>query len=131
VAGSAGTGKTIVALHRAVFWPRRHPEARVLLTTFSTPWRMPCEPKLRRLISNAPRIGERLEVHPCTRLAGASMRCTSAVQRSRRDVITAPAEAAREVNVPSQPAFFTDRMGEVVDAWQLDTWEAYRGCQAL
>ena len=31
VAGSAGTGKTIVALHRAVFLARTNPEARVLL----------------------------------------------------------------------------------------------------
>jgi mRNA-degrading endonuclease RelE of RelBE toxin-antitoxin system len=35
VSGSAGIGKTIVALHRAVILARRHPEARVLLTTFS------------------------------------------------------------------------------------------------
>ena len=35
VAGSAGTGKTIVALHRAVYLARSHPDARVLLTTFS------------------------------------------------------------------------------------------------
>jgi mRNA-degrading endonuclease RelE of RelBE toxin-antitoxin system len=35
VSGSAGTGKTIVALHRAVALSRRHPQARVLLTTFS------------------------------------------------------------------------------------------------
>ena len=35
VSGSAGTGKTIVALHRAVFLARAHPDSRVLLTTFS------------------------------------------------------------------------------------------------
>lgn len=33
VSGSAGTGKTIVALHRAVFLARTYPDARVLLTT--------------------------------------------------------------------------------------------------
>ena len=37
VSGSAGTGKTIVALHRAAYLARTHPEARVLLTTFSDP----------------------------------------------------------------------------------------------
>jgi hypothetical protein len=37
VSGSAGTGKTIVALHRAASLTRRHPDARVLLTTFSEP----------------------------------------------------------------------------------------------
>jgi hypothetical protein len=35
VSGSAGTGKTIVALHRAVALARRQPDARVLSTTFS------------------------------------------------------------------------------------------------
>src|ERR1035437_2790778 len=35
VSGSAGTGKTIVALHRAVFLARTNPDSRVLLTTFS------------------------------------------------------------------------------------------------
>ena len=37
VAGSAGTGKTIVALHRAAYLARANPDARVLLTTFSDP----------------------------------------------------------------------------------------------
>ena len=37
VSGSAGTGKTIVALHRAVHLARTNPNARVLLTTFSEP----------------------------------------------------------------------------------------------
>ena len=36
MSGSAGTGKTIVALHRAVHLARAHSDARVLLTTFST-----------------------------------------------------------------------------------------------
>jgi hypothetical protein len=35
VSGSAGTGKTIVALHRAAWLARRNPKARILLTTFS------------------------------------------------------------------------------------------------
>ena len=35
VAGAAGTGKTIVAIHRAVFLARTNPDARVLLTTIS------------------------------------------------------------------------------------------------
>ena len=37
ITGSAGTGKTIVALHRAVHLARTHHDARVLLTTFSEP----------------------------------------------------------------------------------------------
>jgi superfamily I DNA and RNA helicase len=36
-AGSAGNGKTVVALHRAVRLARKAPEAKVLLATFSQP----------------------------------------------------------------------------------------------
>ena len=56
VAGSAGTGKTIVALHRAVFLVRAIPDARVLLTTFSETLANALRTKLRRLISNEPRL---------------------------------------------------------------------------
>ena len=62
VSGSAGTGKTIVALHRAVFLARSNPDCRVLLTTFSNTLAKALQTKLRRLISNEPRLGERIEV---------------------------------------------------------------------
>ncbi|WP_412774748.1 UvrD-helicase domain-containing protein [Nitrobacter sp.] len=37
ISGSAGTGKTVVALHRAANILRQHRQARLLLTTFSLP----------------------------------------------------------------------------------------------
>jgi hypothetical protein len=40
VAGSAGTGKTVVALHRAVHLARTHPDSRILRRSRS-PWPMP------------------------------------------------------------------------------------------
>src|SRR5205823_342702 len=63
VAGSAGTGKTIVALHRAVYLARLHSDGRVLLATFSETLANALRIKLRRLISNEPRLGERIDVH--------------------------------------------------------------------
>src|SRR3546814_6057613 len=62
IAGSAGTGKTIVALHRAVFLARSQPDSRILLTTFSVTLANALKTKLRRLISNEPRLGARLDV---------------------------------------------------------------------
>ena len=62
VSGSAGTGKTIVALHRAVHLARRHPESRVLLATFSDALATALRVRLTRLIGNEPKIAERLEV---------------------------------------------------------------------
>lgn len=69
VSGSAGTGKTIVALHRAVHLARKDPESRVLLTTFSETLAHALRTKLRRLLSNEPRLGERIEVHAIDAIA--------------------------------------------------------------
>src|SRR5262245_50601767 len=63
VSGSAGTGKTIVALHRAVFLARTNPNARVLLTTFSDILANVLRTQLRRLVSNEPRLAERIDVY--------------------------------------------------------------------
>src|SRR5947209_3544696 len=63
VAGSAGTGKTVVALHRAVHLARTNPQGRILLATFSEPLAHALRTNVRRLIGNEPRVAERLEVH--------------------------------------------------------------------
>lgn len=60
VSESAGTGKTIVALHRAVFLARVNPDARVLLTTFSEALANALHTRIRRLIHNEPRLADRL-----------------------------------------------------------------------
>ena len=63
VSGSAGTGKTIVALHRAVHLARAHPDARVLLATFSETLANALRERLGRLVHKQPSIAKRLEVH--------------------------------------------------------------------
>ena len=63
VSGSAGTGKTIVALHRAAYLARSHPNARVLLTTFSDNLANALRTMLKRLLSNEPRLAERIDVY--------------------------------------------------------------------
>lgn len=62
VSGSAGTGKTIVALHRAVHLARSNPDSRVLLTTFSASLANALRLKLRRLIGSELRLAERIDV---------------------------------------------------------------------
>src|SRR6266851_2287642 len=66
ISGSAGTGKTIVVLHRAVALARRHPQARVLLTTFSKALANALRIRLRTLTGNEPEIAARIAVHPVT-----------------------------------------------------------------
>src|SRR5205814_10182911 len=62
VSGSAGTGKTLVALHRAAHLARRHPNARILLTTFSDTLANALRTKLVRLLGSEPRLFERIDV---------------------------------------------------------------------
>jgi mRNA-degrading endonuclease RelE of RelBE toxin-antitoxin system len=63
VAGSAGTGKTVVALHRAAFLARHNRHARVLLATFSDTLANLLRSKLRRLLHHEPRLADNIEVH--------------------------------------------------------------------
>ncbi|MDP2751891.1 MAG: UvrD-helicase domain-containing protein, partial [Rhodocyclaceae bacterium] len=52
VSGSAGTGKTIVGLHRAAYLARIHEDARVLLTTFSDTLASALHTKLTRRLGS-------------------------------------------------------------------------------
>lgn len=54
VTGNAGTGKTIVALHRAARADREDPQARVLLTSFSRPLANALQAKLAILLADDP-----------------------------------------------------------------------------
>jgi hypothetical protein len=129
VSGSAGTGKTVVALHRAVFLARENPGARVLLTTFSDTLANSLKTKLRSLISNEPRIGERIEVHSMNAVGRRLFelnfgRPNIAPQETVRQLL---ARASEEVNEHSFSLnFLMAEWEDVVDAWQLESWEAYR-----
>ena len=134
VSGSAGTGKTIVAIHRAVFLARTNPNARVLLTTFSDILANALRSKLRRLISNEPRLAERLEVHSINAIGERLYKTHFGPPNlaSRELIAQLLTKAATEV--PDQKfgaRFLLSEWEEVVDAWQLDTWESYRDVTRL
>ncbi len=134
VSGSAGTGKTIVALHRAVFLARANPDASVLLTTFSDILANALRTKLRRLISNEPRLAERLEVHSIDAIGHRLFKSHLGQSQivSQVKVLELLKAAAGEVGGHkfSLPFLLTE-WEQVVDAWQLETWEAYRDVMRL
>ena len=134
VSGSAGTGKTIVALHRAVFLARANQNARVLLTTFSHMLANALRTQLRRLISNEPRLAERLEVYSIN-AAGEHLYKShfGEINLAPPEVVQELLRAAseREDNHKFSERFLQTEWEQVVDAWQLDTWEAYRNVARL
>ncbi|GIL06677.1 MAG: DNA helicase [Betaproteobacteria bacterium] len=134
VSGSAGTGKTIVALHRAVFLARRHPDSRVLLTTFSETLANALRTRLRRLISNEPRLAERLEVHAIDAIGERLYERHFGPPRfASRDAIRSLMTEAAAAVTAKKPGvgFLLTEWDELVDAWQLDRWEAYRDVKRL
>ena len=134
VSGSAGTGKTIVALHRAAFLARSDANARVLLTTFSDTLANALHSKLKRLLGNEPRLAERIDVRS---LNAIGLRLYKArlgpATIAGRDVIRQLLdEAAQAVNGHKFGLhFLLTEWEQVVDAWQLETWEGYRDVARL
>ncbi|BCL62895.1 DNA helicase [Desulfomarina profundi] len=134
VSGSAGTGKTIVALHRAVFLARNHPDARVLLTTFSNPLANALETKLRRLISHEPKLAERIDVRDIAtigkRLYGMHCGPVNLVsEEMMQELIEQAGSTVTGHKFSNQ--FLLSEWRDVVDAWQLGSWEDYRDVKRL
>ena len=134
VSGSAGTGKTIVGIHRAVFLARKFPTAQLLLTTFSPALANALQIKLDRLVGNEPNIISRIRVGAIQDIAW------ELYQRSSGNLkIADPLKVrAKLVAITEQisdrkftESLLWDEWNDMVDAWQLDTWEAYRDVTRL
>ncbi|GAB3679030.1 3'-5' exonuclease [Salinisphaera aquimarina] len=134
VAGSAGTGKTIVALHRAVHLARENESARLLLTTFSETLANALRQKLTRLIAHQPELAERVDVRAIDQLA-LELQTRHGHQSSLADTKTVNRilqQSASELGIEEfSSAFLASEWRDVVDAWQLDTWDSYRSIHRL
>jgi len=134
ISGSAGTGKTVVALHRAVHLARNDPQARILLTTFSKALANALKVKLQHLAGNEPAVLARITVQSITGVAydlysslfGQPNIASPAL------VQTLLTKAAGQVDGPKfSSAFLAGEWSEVVDAWQIENWEGYRDVSRL
>lgn len=129
VSGSAGTGKTIVALHRAAYLARSKLDSRVLLTTFSDTLASALNTRLKRLIATEPRLGERIDVLSLDavglRLHKLLIGPVTIVPRADLLQVLKRASAAITGHSFSFP-FLLSEWDQVVDAWQLASWEDYR-----
>lgn len=131
ICGSAGTGKTVVALHRAAHLARTHPEARILLTTLSDPLARTLKNKLHCLLAHEPKLAERIDVRSLAEQARRLFRLR-ARKTGAEPVSTARVrDILREETAALGLTGYTERFlcaewEELVDARQLRSWEAYR-----
>lgn len=134
VSGSAGTGKTIVALHRAVHLARRSPDAKVLLTTFSTALANALRAKLGYLIGNESAVAARIMVESIHDLARRlyTEKFGAALIPSDEAINTMLAEAAQSAGSQQfAPNFLRNEWNDIVDAWNLKSWDEYRDVARL
>jgi hypothetical protein len=135
VAGSAGTGKTIVALHRAARLAQSDPHTRVLLTTFSRPLANALEHKLKILIGEESSVIPRVVVTPFRGVAeelyqlAFGRRPHAPLEELVRSALAKAAEDQGATEFTAR--FLFSEWTYVVDAWQLDSAEAYANVPRL
>jgi hypothetical protein len=127
VIGSAGTGKTVVALHRAARLASEDPEAHVLLTTFNERLANDLRDKLNIVMPDET-VRRKVTVRGIGRLAEELYEATfGQVQMAGDDdVAKALARAAQQADIQVDPGFLFDEWRLVVDAWAVADRESYR-----
>lgn len=129
VAGSAGTGKTVVAIHRAVRLARASPDARILLTSFSEPLAQMLERKVTVLSPETGTVVPRIRTASFRAIAnelfqlefGARPRIASDAV-IRQHVVA----AGRELGVSGfSERFLVSEWTNVIDAWGVGSAEEY------
>ncbi len=128
ITGSAGTGKTIVALHRAAKLLKDNPGARVLLTTFSPALASLLELKLNRLLGKDSELLARIEVKALDgfaaeefdkKLPGMEFADDDKIESLIRHV------SGKVANHSFSDRFLFSEWKHIVDAWQITSLEDY------
>jgi superfamily I DNA/RNA helicase len=134
VSGSAGTGKTVVALHRAAHLAEKNEDSRILLSTFSGTLANALHTQLFRLVYNRPKLAERIDVAAMDDIA---LRLYDKQRGKPKlathdDIAALIATVSKEVSgLKSSTNFLLAEWEDVVDPWQLKTWENYRDAKRL
>lgn len=127
ISGSAGTGKTIVALHRAA-WLARSRGTKVLLTTFSKPLAAALAKKRDILAQAEPALGSQITVAALDQAAFDIYarqfgQPTMASASQVRAAIKAGQDSGLGANFT--PEFLFEEWDELVDAWNVSDGGAY------
>lgn len=135
VAGSAGTGKTIVAIHRAVRLARENADARILLASFSQPL---ADAMAKKLLVLAPETGGVVPRITTTSFRGIAeqmyqleygVRPRIAADAVLRERLAEAAKAAKLKGFSDR--FLLSEWTNVIDAWGIATFDAYATVQRM
>lgn len=135
VAGSAGTGKTIVAIHRAVRLARANPAAKVLLASFSEPLAAELAKKVLVLAPETGGIVPRITTASFQAIAEQMFQLEHGVrprianEALLRDRLRSAAASTGLKGFSER--FLISEWTNVIDAWGLTSLEAYSTIQRM
>lgn len=130
VSGGAGTGKTVVAMHRVRKLLKDYPDNQVLFTTFSKTLSSRLVRGCNILLGEDNPLRQRLDIVHLHKLARKlwvdhhGTRLDIIDQNSLRELLD---EAAYEnAHTDYEQGFLNAEWEDVIDAWNIRTWEEYR-----
>jgi mRNA-degrading endonuclease RelE of RelBE toxin-antitoxin system len=132
VSGSAGTGKSVVALHRAARLLKAAGKGRVLLTTYSKTLAARLAQSAELLVAQDSKEGKRLQIEHLHKVARELWTQRTKKTFSAVDVkkLSELLEAAKTRVAPAADfslPFLRSEWDAVVDPWGIRTWVSYKG----
>ncbi|HYF86176.1 3'-5' exonuclease [Azospirillum sp.] len=129
VSGSAGTGKTVVALHRVTHLVKANPAARILLSSYSKTLSRQIGQKLHLLLG--PEVPRNVEVSNLHRLAYdqyLKLRGLKGVNIASDTYITNAIDEARRFCdcMDLSVSFLASEWTAIIESWSIQDWDAYR-----
>ena len=135
VSGSAGTGKTVVALHRVAHIIKNELDAKILLTTFSNPLANALKSKLQMLTGNNTDLNSKVTILSFEDVAHELFTLTEGFLpkvAKRQNIEAALKNAVSELGIDGfSDRFFMSEWLHVVDAWQLNSLSDYSNVSRL
>lgn len=128
ITGGAGTGKSVVLVHRAVRLAKESPSARVLLSTFSKLLARELSESLDELLGNDVPVRNRIDVAHLHEHAnelvqkiepGASLASTATQKDILKDAVSRAGYLAHPVS------FVFDEWAHIVDYWGVESLQSY------
>jgi len=128
VSGSAGTGKTIVALHRAVYLHKQNPEKNILLCTFTKTLASALKQKLDILLAQDEAALEKIDVVHLEGVAFAHLKRNGRQPNiaSKTQLLNFLRRSAQSVQITNyENGFLLSEWENVIDDWGIETLEEY------
>ncbi len=125
VAGAAGTGKTVVAIHRAAYLASKNRQERVLFVTLSSPLAHMVERQITKLLANDIDALDRIEVFSLRELGLRLYKAAGGRETVASDAAVRKALATASKGSSLAESFLLSEWMAVVDAFGIESREDY------